>query len=208
MNYFMKIAVEIGVIAGVLLSNINTAKALDFTFSFTNEFGTIPGTVVVTLFGLTDNATSSPTAVVVQSAPTPLDVFNGVDFMQAPFSVVLNSFTLSGGLLTGGLGLYEGPMGCGLGVDSCLDLNFDFFLFGLTDGSPDFVGASTFTPLSVPVPYEFESATGLAILGLGYGLCQLRKKSMASQGKSTSSDPVLDLTITETEIEEKELSHV
>src|ERR1700730_3337646 len=43
--------------------------ALSFDFSFSNQFGTIPGTFTGEIDGLQDNATGPATAVFINSAP-------------------------------------------------------------------------------------------------------------------------------------------
>lgn len=79
------------------------ATALDFTFSFSNTIGHISGTVTGEIFGLTDNATSSATSVVIQSFPAGLN-----SQLAAPITATLwsnqsqNSFTVTAGQVTGG----------------------------------------------------------------------------------------------------------
>lgn len=89
-------------VAAVLLASGPAHAGLDFTFSFTGDnTGLVAGTVTGEIFGLTDNATSAATDVVITSAPAglglpalPYDLSNASNL-----HVVANSFTVSGGII-------------------------------------------------------------------------------------------------------------
>jgi hypothetical protein len=49
------------------------ARADDFTVSFTNTIGNVPGTVVVDITGLTNNTTGAAASVIILSHPTALN---------------------------------------------------------------------------------------------------------------------------------------
>jgi hypothetical protein len=86
------------------------ARAMNFDFSFSNnpaEGGNVAGTVYGEIFGLTNNATSLPTDVVVYSypagitpiPPAPLDI---PDYATALGEFINgNGFTVTNGVITG-----------------------------------------------------------------------------------------------------------
>jgi hypothetical protein len=91
----------------VLASGVATAANIVFSFSNDPAMGNVSGTVIGELFGLPDNGTGPATAVVIDSYPAGL-VSSGN--YTPPFdvltwtggTVVENSFTLVGGVVTGG----------------------------------------------------------------------------------------------------------
>jgi hypothetical protein len=88
-----------------LVGGTSAAHAgLNFDFSFTNQVGTVSGTVTGEVFGLTNNSTSAATDVVIDSYPTglllpaaPWDIFNGPGFF-----VIAKNFTVTNGVVVGG----------------------------------------------------------------------------------------------------------
>jgi hypothetical protein len=82
--------------------------ALTFDFSFTNTApGVTPGTVTGEIVGLSDNATSAATAVIINSypsalgtIPTPINLFSYPLIAGNPNSIAANSFSVSGGQIT------------------------------------------------------------------------------------------------------------
>jgi hypothetical protein len=91
-------------ISGIALSSVS-AKADDFSFSFTNTAGSgVPGTVTGEILGLTNNATGPAAEVLITSFPAGLDSIVG----SGPINAMLwnfqeeNSFTESGGEVTAG----------------------------------------------------------------------------------------------------------
>jgi hypothetical protein len=97
--------------------------ALDFTFSFTNQTGNVPGTVTGEIDGLMNNATSTPTHVTVTSFPSALGL--GV---SAPFDTIgdvqpgLNHFTVNAaGMITAAQYLAVGQVP--ITLNYILDLN-------------------------------------------------------------------------------------
>jgi hypothetical protein len=90
----------IGVTVAAMLSVAAPAHAVNLLFSFDNTVGNVNGTVSGELFGLTDNATSSATAVELLSYPdVGLPTPPVIGF--PPFSQ--NSLTLVNGDVTGGV---------------------------------------------------------------------------------------------------------
>lgn len=85
----------------------NTARALDFDFTFVNDpvyvgFGTSTDTVSGTIFGLQDNTTSSASSVVITAYASDLYQYLQLSApiltTQSVFS--LNRFTVVGGVIT------------------------------------------------------------------------------------------------------------
>lgn len=88
----------------VLTLSSRSAKADNFTFSFSNTIGDVSGTVTGEIFGLTNNATGPATEVLITSFPAGLDSVLGSAPIDASLwtSQVTNSFTETGGMITGG----------------------------------------------------------------------------------------------------------
>lgn len=97
-------------IAGVAAATsvASFANAMNFFFSFTNDpgLGNVAGTVTGEIFGLTDNATSAATSVVIDSVPTALTGLPSTPFTAAAYAADLgefigsNSFTVTSGAVT------------------------------------------------------------------------------------------------------------
>jgi hypothetical protein len=126
----------------ILLFGPANARADDFTFSFTNNVGSVAGTVTGEIFGLTNNSTSAASEVIIDSYPTfpsnpsnlgpaPIDVTAWADqiynlFTESDGAITYDVFTASAsttsitsGLfqLTGGTTL-SGPFGPGVFADN------------------------------------------------------------------------------------------
>ncbi len=104
----------------------NRATALDFTFSFSNTGGGgIDGTVTGRILGLTDNATSVPTAVFVDSAPDDFEDVGDFNFLSIFLTTELgpnNTFTVEDGQIIERRFFAEGRVGS-IGRDVILDIS-------------------------------------------------------------------------------------
>jgi hypothetical protein len=94
---------------GVLTCATSPTSAVTIDFSFSNTFVSnggaataVPGTVTGEIVGLTDNATSAASAVIIESFPSGLNFpFNApFDALANAKLIQFNSFTLSNGVLT------------------------------------------------------------------------------------------------------------
>jgi len=110
------------VLAGALVAPLSAHAALNFDFSFTGPLdqGGGTGTVTGEIFGLTDNATSAPTDVVIDSypaaigglPPAPWDLYAipGFIFGENGTPLLANHFTVTNGVITDALfGLFAPP---------------------------------------------------------------------------------------------------
>jgi hypothetical protein len=94
-------------LASAFIAPVSARAALNFDFSFTNTFGSVPGTVTGEVFGLTDDATSTPTDVVIDSYPAgltglpaaPWDIYTVPGFEYGNSGLASN-FTVAGGVIT------------------------------------------------------------------------------------------------------------
>jgi hypothetical protein len=158
------------------------AAQLNFDFSVTNTIGDVSGTFSGEIFGLTNNATSSATSVLVTSFPAGLD-----SLLPAPVNAtswdqqVQNSFTVTNGQITGG-GFWAQQTINGFPQGYQLYLNGDGgpFNFLNLDGTDthyvwgnDGLAAANFTPAVVP---EFSSLLGLSGFIATGGLALIRRR--------------------------------
>jgi hypothetical protein len=74
------------------------SHALTFTFSFSNVDGNVSGIVSGEIFGLTDNATSAASAVVIENGPASLGL--SLPITAPPLFGGSNSFTVASGVIT------------------------------------------------------------------------------------------------------------
>jgi hypothetical protein len=159
-----------------------SAKADDFSFSFTNTLGDVSGTVTGEILGLTNNATGPAAQVLITSFPSGLDS----DMGPAPIDATLwvkqyvNTFTETNGEVTAA----EFAADPGNNIDI---LEIDYYgynsleiygspvgaLFVETDGG---LAAANIQPLD-PVPTPEPSTLGLAFTGL-VGLIGLHRKML------------------------------
>jgi hypothetical protein len=167
--------------AGALAAPLAAHAQLNFDFSFTNTTGNTPGTVTGEIFGLTNNATSAPTDVVITSYPAaltglpsaPWDLYSIPGFVFADHGTpdVANYFTVSNGAITGALfGLFTAT------DQTVLDLGWgglDVFANhpdvdgGIVIASPSI---ADFTPAGgVPEPAAWTLMIG-GLLGVGAAL--------------------------------------
>ena len=150
-----------------LLTVISPASALDFNFQFSESGFTVTGSI----FGLTDNATSTPTSVTVTSP----DLGFADDVFIGTVNSLPREFTVASGVITDANFLArrdtssdfllldsddsivpgEGPFE--LCVDGCN--------FGTTVAGDSIAASSaTFTPLgATPVPFEVNPTLGLLL---------------------------------------------
>jgi hypothetical protein len=87
---------------------LSSSAADKFLFSFGNALGDIPGTVTGEIFGLTNNATSAATNVVIRSYPTELQGLPAAPFsIPRHFAIRANQFTVSNDVITNATYLAE-----------------------------------------------------------------------------------------------------
>jgi hypothetical protein len=152
---------------------------LNFLFSFTNTIGTVPGKVTGEIFGLTNNATSAATDVVITSYPAgltgvpplPWDIFGAVGK-----TVNFNSFTVSSGQITAANFHEIANLGnAEVGLNAVFASTAYNFLFSpgsqtvTNDGG--FLGA-TYTLVAAPEPASIALLLS-GLLGIGTA-CRLR----------------------------------
>lgn len=94
-----KLLIAVAAIAAMTASA--RASALDFDFSITNTLGYNAGTVTGEIIGLSNNATSSATAVIITNYPmgTGLTDPSPLPFTIPAGDVVSNTFTVSNGVI-------------------------------------------------------------------------------------------------------------
>jgi len=164
---------------------------LNFFFSVTNTVGNVGGTFTGELFGLTDNATSSATSVVIDSFPVGLN-----SLTPAPVTATLwnqqdqNSFTVTGGVITAGGFWAEQTVGSvSYGYQLYLDGDGGPYNFLNLDGTDSHyvwgsngLASTNFTPApSTPIGTPEPGASALlACMCLG-GTAYLRRRHKRGQ---------------------------
>jgi len=173
------------VVVTAMVSGPSRANTLSFDFSFSNTLGVTPGTVTGQIYGLSDNATSAATSVVITSYPaslgsigTPFDVLSYPLVSGVPSAVISNSFTVSGGQITSvnfyvdGQCIPAAPCGYApIVLYLVTGSSPTAYLFGASDpvtGTSNGAVQSDsidFTPTPIPAAFPL-FATGLGALGL------------------------------------------
>jgi PEP-CTERM motif len=162
---------------------------LNFYFSVTNTVGDVPGTFTGEIFGLTDNATSSASSVVIQSIPAgmnnlvspPIDATLWDQQYQNSFQVV-NGQVVDGGFwaqqtVNGFLHGYQLYINGADGPYNFLNLDGvdDTFVRG-----DDGLAAANITPASVPEPASCILAGLGAMCVAGYTTMRRRREGASA----------------------------
>ncbi len=159
------------------------AKALEFTFSFSNVTGSTPGTVSGKITGLEDNTSNQAAdSVIIESFPGSLGgSFDEGDDAVAWNDVQENSFSVTNGEIVSAMFYAETASFNNLFALNTVVLGDLFDANYLTlDRSTDvsntggFEGAS-YSLLSTPVPFGVIPDTGIGILAGIWGISRLRK---------------------------------
>ena len=170
----------------VCFAGIDSAKALDFNFSFDNTVGSVAGTVEGTIQGLNDNSTGAASAVLITSFPAGLggsfDIGNNAVLWD---TVLANSFTVTNGAITAAsfdafttgnndvLCLTPSSANCatttnGLTLDN----------FATTTFNSDGFGGATYSA-ATPVPFETEPTLGILLAAGLFGSRHLYRRHRA-----------------------------
>ncbi|MBX9583828.1 MAG: PEP-CTERM sorting domain-containing protein [Gemmataceae bacterium] len=95
---------SLAAVVAALLAPAAASASLIFTFRIDNAIGTVPGSVYGRIVGLDDNSTGPAAHVYIDSFPAGLDNIAGPPPIDATLwdQQYQNSFTVSGGVVTGG----------------------------------------------------------------------------------------------------------
>jgi hypothetical protein len=182
-NKMKRFFIPVAIAAAVVM--VRPAHAVTISFSFTDVTGTVSGELV----GLTDNAFSSATQVIIESAPSALGVPFALplDLLSTPPGtqtlVGSNSFILTNGVITGGALVfsrnYELPFFTPENWEFCLAVSVAGYCGGPTSaylkGPGGIVQSDVFlglaggdqvaTPLPAALPLFATGLGGLSLLG-------------------------------------------
>jgi PEP-CTERM motif-containing protein len=89
-------------VLAVVFSSSAHAQLLDFNFSFSNVTGNTDGTVTGEIIGLNSTGTSTPTDIIITSAPLALEIDTPADINTYPYPTITGSFTVSSDAISGG----------------------------------------------------------------------------------------------------------
>jgi hypothetical protein len=177
----------------VCLTGVESANALDFTFSFTNINGNVPGTVEGIIGGLTDNSTSAATSLELTSFPAGLGTANDGTNVLGWGSTFINQFTVTNGSITAAdfvaVGLSSGlcidnNVLCFSGFNAAPSSATNILTFNaasnVVSNSNGFSGV-TFNASSTAVPFEFSPTLGLLLVGSLFGSNHFYRKYKANK---------------------------
>jgi hypothetical protein len=186
MHFRFNFTNTIGLLSLLWLLLPGSLWADDFTFSFTNAVGPVSGTVTGEILGLTNNATSAASEVIIASLPAPLAAADLV-LSNPPINATtwavqgLNVFTETSGIITSA-DFFAAPAHP---TDNNLEICFNacnsttFATLGFP-GEAVIANARTmsFSPLASPVPEP--STPNLTLIGFGsLGLMMVMRKRIA-----------------------------
>ena len=173
-----KFVSSIGLLGLLCLMLPGSLRADDFTFSFTNTFGITPGTVTGEILGLTDNTTSAPAKVFIDSYPAifavnpdlstpPVDVLSTWTTFSLP-----NVFTETAGVITSSDFFAEDPISTNfLLLDSSGSPGYELNVVLPRNRSAVATNSIVYTPIPAPEP----SSIALMLAGIGF-LLVMRKR--------------------------------
>lgn len=173
------------VAALVCFTGVESASALDFTFSFDNTNGNVGGTVEGIIGGLNDNSTGAATSLRFTSFPAGL----GTLFFGTDRFISTNQFTVTNGSITAA-DFAAGSSNFGLCINNSANCfgGFGSAPVGITNaltfnGANDVVsnsdgfGGVTFAA----VPFEFSPTLGLLLVAGLFGGNHLYRKHKAEK---------------------------
>lgn len=175
------------------MTGVEAACALDFSFSFENTNGNVPGTVEGIIGGLNDNSTGAATSLELTSFPAGLgSPSDGTDVL-AWGSITVNQFSVTNGLITAANFVAYGS-------NSGLCINNSAECFGRFNSSPSGItnaltfsqdtnvvsnsngfSGVTFNASSTAVPFEFSPTLGLLLAGGLWGGSHLYRQHKAGK---------------------------
>ena len=163
MNYLSKVA-GIGLATTMALAMQSSARAFDFSFTLDDGTDSVTGTI----FGLQNNATSSPSSIEITSGGFGTYPSSGGTFTVAGNSIVSSNYSASASAAPASLRLSDingfryNDMSRGMGGKGAL---FD------SDDNPQYsaVGGAT------SVPFGVKTDLSILILGGLYGVSRIRK---------------------------------
>jgi PEP-CTERM motif len=189
MNYLR--GMMLASLATVCVAFAAPANALVFDFTITNTTGNFAGTFTGQIFGLTDNSTSSPTDVVIDTVPAAFSDNNGINsHLVYPLSTIAfvdptkDSFTVVNGQITfsdyaadrGNVPPGTFPNGSGGGFSLQLLTQAPAFSYEVEENGSSLIAANgaSFSIAAVPEP----STWAMMILGFtSIGFMAYRRKN-------------------------------